>query len=368
MRIGLFHFLLPLPGVKPSGVDVAVHQLANALARDGSDDVTVLSLCPRPADALYHHRRLLPDARWPYRSKVFRLYLLPAVLNSLHMAEGLDVLHLHGDDWFYVRRTCPTVRTLHGTALYESRTATSLRRKMSQGIVYGLEHLAARLATVSLGVGPDTVRLYGLDQIIDNGVDTARFHPGPPGSKAAAPTVLFVGTWAGRKRGSFLYEKFVNAVRPAVPGAELVMVCDRPPPPSPGVRHVVTPTDDELAALYRSAWVFAYPSAYEGFGIPYLEAMASGTAVLASPNDGANYVLRGGSLGRIVSDADFAPALVSLLLDDAARDRMAVAGRAAAEGLSWAAVAEQHRAVYRRAIGRWHGRHPAPSPGATVPT
>ncbi len=357
MRIGLFHTTLPQPGRKPSGVDVAVHQLGQALARTGAGDaVTVLSLTPPPPDAAYRHRRLLPGATWPTRSKVGRLYVLPALLNGLGLSADLDVLHLHGDDWFYVRRGLPTVRTLHGSALYEARTATSRKRQLSQRVVYGLEHVAARLATVSLGVGPDTVRLYGAGQIIDNGVDVTRFRPG---AKAAAPTVLFVGTWAGRKRGSLLYDRFVNVVRPAVPDAELVMVCDKVPPPSPGVTHVVTPSDDALADLYRAAWVFAYPSAYEGFGIPYLEAMASGTAVLASPNDGADHVLKGGTLGRIVGDEAFGPELVALLRDPGRRAAMAAAGRVAAEAMSWDAVADQHRAVYRRAIDRYRAAKPA---------
>ena len=353
MRIGLFHASLPGPGRKPSGVDVAVHQLANALARTGGDHVTVLSLSPPPPDAAYRHRQLFAGRGGAVRGKLGRLTLLPAALNRLGLGEGLDVLHLHGDDWFYVHRTCPTVRTLHGSALHEARTATSLKRQVAQRAVYGLEHLAARLATLSLGVGPDTVRLYNTDWLIDNGVDLARFRPGP---KWPTPRVLFVGTWAGRKRGSFLYDRFVNVVRPAVPGAELIMVSDKPPPVTPGVSHVVTPSDDQLADLYRSAWVFAYPSAYEGFGIPYLEAMASGTAVLASPNDGADYVLKGGALGRIASDADFGNDLVALLRDGDVRDRMAADGRRAAEAMSWDAVARQHRRVYRAAIDQWHDR------------
>ena len=75
----------------------------------------------------------------------------------------------------------------------------------------------------------------------------------------------------------------------------------------------------QLAALYREAWVFAYPSVYEGFGIPYIEAMASGTAVLCSPNDGANYVLEEGAYGSVVEDQAFASELVELLTNDEKR-------------------------------------------------
>lgn len=351
MRIGIFQATLPQPGRKPGGVDVAVHHLANALATGGQDRVTVLSLSPPPADARYAHRHLFPNASWLTRSKFLRLSLVPALLNGCDLDRDLDVLHLHGDDWFYLRRNCPTVRTLHGSALFEARTATSLKRRVSQYLIYGLEHAAARLGTVSLGVGPETVGLYAADGLIDNGVDTSCFYPG---DKSPAPRVLFVGTWAGRKRGAFLHEQFVRTIRPAVPDAELVMVSDECPP-ADGVRHVITPDDTTLAALFRSAWVFAYPSVYEGFGIPYLEALASGTAVVTSPNQGAARVLRNGQFGHVVDDSSFAAAVIRLLTDAAERDRLGSAGRTEANRFAWGRVADAHRAVYRSAITRWRG-------------
>ncbi len=346
LRVGLFHGTLPEPDRKPGGVEIAVHRLANALAARADAAVTVYSLSPAPADAAYRHVRLARADRWVGRRRLTRLFGVAAALNFVPIDQ--DVLHLHGDDWFYFRRPVPTVRTLHGSALYEGRTATSLKRKLSQRFIYGLEHLSARLATVCAAVGPQTLSLYGGTQLVDNGVDLATFHPGP---KAVRPRVLFVGTWAGRKRGRVAYEAFLADVRPRVPDAELFMVCDECPPAA-GVVHVVRPTDVELADLYRSAWVFAYPSAYEGFGIPYLEAMASGTAIVSSPNPGAAYVLRDGRLGRVVDDAAFGPAVAELLLDADARGRLERAGVEAAAAFTWDRVAEAHMAVYRAAVAR----------------
>jgi glycosyltransferase involved in cell wall biosynthesis len=62
-------------------------------------------------------------------------------------------------------------------------------------------------------------------------------------------------------------------VLPQTPDATLYMVTDQCPD-HPQVERIDRPTDEELASLYRSAWVFAYPSVYEGCGIPYVEAMA----------------------------------------------------------------------------------------------
>jgi glycosyltransferase involved in cell wall biosynthesis len=349
MDIALFHATLPQEGRKRGGVEVAVHRLAAALAARPDDRVTVYSTDAPPAGAPYHHERL--GSRVPgVDSTLGRLVALPLLLNGVDFGRH-DVLHLHGDDWFFVRRRLPTLRTLHGSALREAQTATSWRRRALQYATFPLEHLSARLAGTALAVGRDAAALYRAPVVVDNGVDLGAFRPGP---KGPVPTILFVGTWAGRKRGHLIHEVFRDQVRPAVPGAELVMVSDRCDP-APGVRHVPHPSDEELAELYRSAWVFAYPSAYEGFGIAYVEAMASGTAVVTTTNDGARHVLDDGRYGVVSDGRAFGDDVVRLLRDEPARRAMEAAGLRRAERFSWPAVAAAHRDLYERAVRR-HGR------------
>ena len=355
MNIALFHVTLPVPNRKPGGVSVAVDRLATALSAHPSDAVTVFSLTPGPAAPAYRHVQLFPDKPWlqtPPTSHV----ALPLLLNSVSFAD-FDVLHLHGDDWFFVRRALPTVRTLHGSALHEARFATSNKRRLSQRLLYPLEQLSARLATVTAAVGPETARVYHTPHVVGNGVDLDHFCPGP---KSAHPSILFVGTWAGRKRGEMLYDTFTNEIAPRHPTARLYMVSDACPPHDQVV-HVQRPSDEALADLYRQAWVFAYPSVYEGFGIPYLEAMASGTPVLCSPNEGAEYVLDGGRYGWIRSDAAFSSALNDLLVDASARTALATEGRKRARDFTWTNVARHHRQLYETAIDRFSGR-PCSSP------
>jgi glycosyltransferase involved in cell wall biosynthesis len=345
MRIALFHTTLPAADRKPGGVEVAVHRLANALAALPECNVTVFSLTPPPDNARYHHRHMFP--KWPALAnrRVPRLLILPLLLNAVAFNE-YDIVHFHGDDWFYLRRTIPSVRTFHGSALEEARSATSLKRRFAQFLVYPLEHLAAVLADQKLAIGPNTARLYGTPHLANNGVDLDRFHPGP---KTDAPSLLFVGTWDGRKRGRFLFDAFVNHVLPRVPTATLYMVTDACAEHD-RVKHIVRPSDDELAALYRKAWAFAYPSVYEGFGIPYIEAMASGTAILCSPNDGARYVLDDGRYGIVAEDDDFGPQLVRLLADDTHRHHYEKKGKERARVFSWSQVAADHYALYRSMI------------------
>jgi phosphatidylinositol alpha-mannosyltransferase len=345
MRIGLFHSDLPQPDRKVGGVSVVVHRLANALAQDSHDQVIVFSLDDPPDDAAYRHVRLFSRFPWLQTNKLARLFLLPALLNFVDFGP-LDVLHLHGDDWFFFRRRCVTVRTFHGSALREAQTSTTWRRKLVQRLLFLLESLSARLATVNVAVGEDARGLYCADRCVDNGVDLARFAPGP---KDPVPTVLFVGTWHGRKRGQLLRRVFLDTVLPRLPEAQLLMVTDRCDS-APNVTWVRFPDDAALAELYRRAWVFAYPSVYEGFGIPYLEAMASGTAVLASPNTGADYLLDKGRAGLIAADADFGMQLVELLSDQTQRQQYERLGLERAASFSWDLVADRHRAIYRSAL------------------
>ncbi|MDQ6666473.1 MAG: glycosyltransferase family 4 protein [Acidobacteriota bacterium] len=344
MNIALFHATLPEPGRKPGGVEVAVHRLANALASSGEDEVTVYSLTGIPNDARYRHRRLFPNHAWLTRSVAARLFVLPALLNFTRI-EG-DILHLHGDDWFYFRRARPTLRTFHGSALWEARSAIGWPRKLVYYLVYPLERLSARLCRRALAIGPETQRIYHAKQLVDNGVDMNLFRPG---AKTPEPRILFVGTWAGRKRGKFLFDIFTRRVLPSFPRATLCMVSDFCPP-HPRVIAEMFPSDEVLARRYRESWLFACPSTYEGFGIPYLEALASGTAIVSTPNEGAAYVLANGKFGVIAPDAEFGARLLELLSSGERREQLARQGRSRAEEFAWEAVASRHKMVYREVL------------------
>jgi phosphatidylinositol alpha-mannosyltransferase len=348
MKVGLYHNDLPVPGRKPGGVAVLVHRLARELSARGHE-ITVWTRGPAPADANYQHVRLWP--RLQSDSRALRTFVVPLLLQSVAWRD-LDVLHLHGDDFLMLRRTLPTVRTLHGSALLEARHATSAKRRLSYGVIAGLEYLSARLATGSYGVGPGVPRLYPTVGTLDNGVHVPAH---VPLEREGPPAILFVGTWDGRKRGRFLHRLFLEQVQPAVHDAELWMVSDHCDP-APGVRWLGAPGDDELMTLYRRAWVLCHPSTYEGLGIPYLEAMANGTPIASTPNPGARYVL-GEQLAActLVGDGNLGELLVRLLTDEAVRRERAEQGRQRVLRFSWDEVVERHLDAYRRAVA--HFKH-----------
>lgn len=108
---------------------------------------------------------------------------------------------------------------------------------------------------------------------------------------------------------------------------------------------------DELPMWYNAATLFAYPSVYEGFGIPLIEAMACGTPVVAA--DTTSLPEAAGSAGVLVPPTDvgaWADTLSDLLDDPGVRRSMAAEGWRHAQRFTWGETARQVAASYRRAL------------------
>jgi glycosyltransferase involved in cell wall biosynthesis len=111
--------------------------------------------------------------------------------------------------------------------------------------------------------------------------------------------------------------------------------------------------EDELPLWYNAARLFAFPSLYEGFGLPVLEAMACGTPVITST--AASLPEVGGKAAVMVPPRDtdrIAEEMQRVLDDPQVRTEMRAAGRIQATRFSWRAMTDQTVASYTRAIGR----------------
>lgn len=181
--------------------------------------------------------------------------------------------------------------------------------------------------------------------VVSNGIDTA-FWQGDP-EQGPRECVLFYcapGERKGAADGLAALAQ-VHARNPQVP------ICAygpaRPADLPDYVQYHEAPTDEALRALYRQARVFLYPSRYEGFGLPPLEAMACGAAVV-STRVGAVPEYAGADGARIVPAGDvdaMAHDVTYLLQHESGRLRLAQAGHARAQAYSLARAVERLEAV-----------------------
>lgn len=174
------------------------------------------------------------------------------------------------------------------------------------------------------------------------------------------PFVLSIGTLEPRKNYVRLIQAFALARRRGLTEHQLV-ICGRKGWLYEGIfkavsesglqPHVVFPgyiRDEDLPELYCAADLFAFPSLYEGFGLPPLEAMACGTPTIVSNASSLPEVVGDAALLVAPSDVEaLSQAMYSVLTDSALRSRLAAAGPARAARFTWPEAARRLLAAYR---------------------
>ena len=187
---------------------------------------------------------------------------------------------------------------------------------------------------------------------------SSRFKP-TAGQAGNLPHFLYVGTLEPRKNIPLLIEAWrpVHASR----GIELHLAgrrrADFPAlPVEPGLRILGEVSDDDLPALYSQALAFVYPSLYEGFGLPVLEAMQCGACVIASTDPAIGEVI--GDAGLRLDPRDPRPWTEALLACARGGDwleRQRAQSLARARQFSWERTARLTREAYTEAQRRFHG-------------
>ena len=332
---------LYLPSESKIGSGYQAHYMGNAMTRRGHN-VTMFSPCAAPEDALYKTVVVNPGKR-------LRTFGFAWKLKDVDY-KGFDVVHAHGDDyWLWGKKKYPIhVRTMHGSCLAEAGHIPSMGGKLRMFMLGLSEILATKVADRTVCVSQNTVKYYPwVKDVIMNGVDTAAFRPSAPdgSEREEKPTILFVGTYHNRKRGKLLMEEFDRVVRPALPDTRLWMVCEGAPDME-GVSVFNRIPLEQLTDLYRRAWVFCLPSSYEGFGVPYIEAMASGCPVVATPNVGAVEVLGAGKFGTLVEPDQLGSTILGLLNDKQAREKWTAVGLERVQEFAWDHIVDQYEKVY----------------------
>ena len=351
MRVGLELTVLELDA---GGTARAARGLAGSLT--AREDVELLALRQGGRVRGRIARGLVRELAW-----------LPYGVPARARRAGLDVLHCPGPNVPLRPGRVPLVVTVHDDVAWAHPEWMSRANVLQHRLVLerALPRAAAVLApsvfarkTVLARLALDPTCVY----VVPWGVD-ARFCPGPASSDGGPPYLLAVGTLQPRKN---LEAALVAFERAGDAGLEHELVVigargwrdDAVVGRVRGSRYAARirltgfVPDDELAALYRGADALLFPSRYEGFGLPALEAMASGTPVVATRAGALPEVI--GEAGVLVDPDDpdaLSTALLELLADADRRARLRAAGLRRAEGFTWAACAERTVAAYRAAAG-----------------
>jgi len=259
-------------------------------------------------------------------------------------AGSLDVLHC---PTFRapVRSSVPVVVTVHDLAvLRHPGTFNQWTRRYSRLAVPRVARAARRVIAVSDFTRREIVELLGVPAERISVIPNAVGDPfAPDGPAAGGDYVLAVGTLEPRKN--------LAAAQQAADrlGVELRVVGARGWGDVQVDGWLGRVADEELARLYRGARCLVYPSLYEGFGIPVLEAMACGTPVVTSTGGATEEVAGGAAV--LVDPHD--PVVIATGIEEAAarRDELRTLGLERAAQFTWERVAAETWAVYEEAVG-----------------
>jgi glycosyltransferase involved in cell wall biosynthesis len=154
-------------------------------------------------------------------------------------------------------------------------------------------------------------------------------------------------------RGMDVLLDALGRVRAGNPDARFAASGQVPAGLPPWVTWKPAPTDDDLAAFYNSLAIFVLPSRAEGLGLPALEAMACGAALVITDNGGSSQFARDGENAVVVPPGDASAlemAIETLLTDNDLRSAIAEAGRRSALAYAWDRAVDDFEAVLERAM------------------
>jgi glycosyltransferase involved in cell wall biosynthesis len=265
----------------------------------------------------------------------------------------------------------PTVVTVHDLQHHDlpqffSRAERAYRRWAYDGaarsatMVVAVSEHTRRGVIECLGIPPERV------EAIPHGLDPSRFKPVGDGDEALLAqldlpehfVVYPANLWPHKNHERLVdalavqRESNVDLVLTGQTWNRLDRIMDRAARAgvAPRIRHVGFVEPQTLAAVYRAARAMVFPSLYEGFGAPPLEAMACGCPVAASLSGSLEEVCAGAVLELDPESVEsISDALDRIVTDDALRQRLRAAGIERARRYRWNDAARRHTAVYERA-------------------
>ena len=314
-----------------------------------------------------------------FRAPVADIGWHQAALPRLARRLGLDVLHVPSYRRMLWRRPCGLVATIHDLAPFHLRNKYDPARMFYGRVVARrLAQRQSRIIAVSEATARDLDRFFRVPRsrvaVVPNGLDHGRFRPGSAAEAKAAlasrhgvsgPFFLYVARLEHPAKNHVrLIEAFGRFKAETRSPWRLVLggsdwhgagAIHAAAASSPFAADIIRSgfvSGDELPEWYRAADAFVYPSLFEGFGLPPVEAMACGCPVISSGAGALAEVIGGAAIVIDPHDiAGMAGALARLASDPAERDRLRLAGLARARLFDWKLNAAATLRVYAEAAG-----------------
>ena len=373
-----------------TGIAQAVLALARSFAARPGEHQFVLYVLEedRPLFAFARETMQIRPVAEKYRPPLRNILWHQRTLPRLAKEDRLDVLHVPSYRRLLWPQPCALVATVHDLAPFRVQKKYDVFRMFYGRVVARvLARRQHRIIAISQTTAQDLKRFFGLKDrqitVIHNGLDHDRFSPAPTGiARAVAeqqfnlrqPYLLYVARLEhpGKNHVRLItaFAQFKTETRSPAQlvfaggdwhGAEAIHQAIAQSPFRQDIRCLGFVSDEDLPRLYRGAESVIYPSLYEGFGLPALEAMACGCPVLCS-NRGALPEVAGDA--AVLVDPEDTEALASqmkrLATDEVLRERLRTAGIARAKQFDWNETAARTLEVYRQAVNEV--REPAAYP------
>ena len=351
MRVGL-SLLTLVPG-EVGGAETSARGLCRGLAEVGTLDYRAFTPPAAPGAGEGLPEEAVPEYRLARSVPERALAMALATVRPGRLRKrftGLDAVH-YPLTIALPRLDVPRAVTVHDLQHLDhpklfSRAERLFRARTHEGSARNAEavlvpsQFVRRRAIELLGLPPERVHA------IPWGLDHARFRPG---AEEREPFLLYPARPWPHKNHERLFEAFA-LLRRERPELRLVLTGGghegRPAPPGVEVKGLVSA--EELVSLYRRAACLVFPSLYEGFGQPPLEAMACGCPVAASNIPAVAEACGDAAALFDPNDPEDVAAVVAGVLD--APERFAAAGLERARAFTWAETARRHEAVYRSIV------------------